>query len=74
MLVSQLILGGVVMAKKKTKPLYVKSVVKAIISKSKMRVSGDFWNALNDEIASHLEKAVKRAKANGRKTLRASDL
>ena len=62
------------MAKKKAKPMYVKSVVKAIISKSKMRVSGDFWNALNNEIAHHIEKAIKRAKANGRKTLRASDI
>ena len=54
--------------------LVVKSAVKAHVSKTKMRVSGDLWAALDKTIAWKLDKAVEWAKANGRKTLRAADL
>jgi len=39
-----------------------------------MRVSGDFFDALDKEVENLLKKAVKRAKANGRSTLRPADL
>ena len=52
----------------------VKSAVKSSVSKSKMRISGDFWKALDATIDDMLKSAVKRAKDNGRKTLRAADL
>ena len=54
--------------------LAVKSAVKAQLKKSKMRVSGDFWKALDERISWKLKRAVERAKENGRKTLRAADL
>jgi histone H3/H4 len=37
-------------------------------------VSGDFANALNDEVVSLIKKAAERAKANGRKTVSSKDL
>ena len=54
--------------------LVVKSAVKAHLAKSKMRVSGEFWGAIDAAVAAMLKEAVDRAKANGRKTLRAGDL
>ena len=60
------------MAKKKAKPLYVKSAVRKALGK--MRVSGDFWGALNERIEWKIKRAVQRAKANGRKTVRGHDL
>ena len=52
--------------------LVVKSAVRA--SLKGMRASGDFLEALDKHLADELEKAVARAKANGRKTLRPEDL
>lgn len=37
-------------------------------------VSGDFANALNDEVANIIRKAAQRAKANNRKTVSSRDL
>lgn len=37
-------------------------------------VSGDFANALNDEVAGLIRKAAQRAKANSRKTVSSKDL
>ncbi|MBS3157480.1 DUF1931 domain-containing protein [Candidatus Woesearchaeota archaeon] len=37
-------------------------------------VSGDFANALNDEVANLIRKAAQRAKANNRKTVSSRDL
>ena len=54
--------------------LTVKSAVRSQIKKARMRVAGDFWNALNDKIRSDIKRATKKAKANGRKTVRATDL
>ena len=54
--------------------LVVKSAVKSHVAKSKMRISGDFWKSLDMAVADVLKTAVERAKANGRKTLRAADL
>ena len=58
------------MAKKKA--LAVKSAVRALAGK--MRVSGDFFKALDETIEWNVKKASMRAKANGRKTLRGADL
>ncbi|MCD6371218.1 MAG: DUF1931 domain-containing protein [Candidatus Aenigmarchaeota archaeon] len=50
----------------------VKSAVRKLIKG--MRVSGDFFKALDKKIAELVKGATKRAKANGRKTLRGYDL
>ncbi len=54
--------------------LVVKSAVKAIVSKSKMRISGDFWKALDKKVEFEVKAAIDSAKANGRKTVRGADL
>jgi histone H3/H4 len=54
--------------------LTVKSAVKASLKKSKMRVSGDFWKALDEKVSWKVKRAAERAKANGRKTIRGYDL
>ncbi|MEM5814749.1 MAG: DUF1931 domain-containing protein [Candidatus Aenigmatarchaeota archaeon] len=55
------------------KALVVKSAVKAAAPKG-MRMSGDFIKALDDVVARKLDMAGKRAKANGRATMRPCDL
>ena len=52
--------------------LVVKSAVRH--SLKGMRASGDFFKALDKSVGDTLVKAVARAKANGRKTLRPADL
>lgn len=52
----------------------VQSKVKQLIKKAKMKCASDVVTGLNQVIAHHVDKAVNRAKANGRKTLRGSDL
>lgn len=52
--------------------LVVKSAVRTRLKG--MRASGDFFKALDKHIAEEIAKAVARAKANGRKTLRPEDL
>jgi histone H3/H4 len=37
-------------------------------------VSGDFANALNEEVGNLIKRAASRAKANGRKTVSSKDL
>lgn len=59
-------------AKKVKKALFVKSMVKKEVGK--LRISGEFFPALNGEMRKLLGDAVKRAKGNKRKTLRACDL
>ncbi len=54
--------------------LVVKSKVKEYIKKKDIRVSGDFFEALNKVVKWKLDKAIERATANGRKTLRGFDL
>lgn len=58
--------GGVKMA------LSVKSAVRK--SMKGMRAGGDFFKELDNKIAWKIKRAMERAKANGRKTLRAHDL
>jgi histone H3/H4 len=55
------------------KALVVKSGVKSLLA-GKMRVSGDFWKAMDNKVEWKVKRAVERAKANGRKTIRGYDL
>lgn len=52
----------------------VQSKVKELVKKSKMKCSSDVINAMNAIVSHHVAKGCERAKANGRKTLRAADL
>ncbi len=54
--------------------LVVGSKVRAVVKKSKMNMSGDFLKGLSKEVEAIVKKAVARAKANKRKTLRPTDL
>jgi histone H3/H4 len=58
------------MAEKKS--LVVKSAIKGLLKN--VRISSDFWAALSDRVAWKVKRAVERAKANGRKTVRGYDL
>lgn len=61
------------MAKKKMEPLVVGSKAKAILKKAGCNTAGDAFDGLNGYVHWLLEQAAKRAKANGRKTVRAHD-
>jgi len=52
--------------------LIVKSAVRGHLKG--MRASGNFFKALDKAVGDQLVKAIARAKANGRKTLRPEDL
>jgi len=52
--------------------LVVKSAVKKNLKG--MRVSGNFWKAMDERVQWKVKRAIERAKANGRKTLRPEDL
>ncbi|MEJ2295041.1 MAG: hypothetical protein P8Y23_09740 [Candidatus Lokiarchaeota archaeon] len=56
--------------------LFVKSKVREYIKSKGCNTSGDLidGNALNDAIVHVLDKAIARAKANGRKTVQEKDL
>jgi len=54
--------------------LLVGSKVKAYVKSKGLNSSGDVLDGLNCCVYECLDKAVARAKANGRKTLRASDV
>jgi histone H3/H4 len=60
------------MAKKEERALVVKSAVRELVGD--FRVSEDFWGALNKSVEELVKRAVERAKANGRKTVRGADL
>lgn len=52
--------------------LVVKSAVRDLLKG--VRVSEDFWKALDALVTAQVKKAMERAKANGRKTVRGADL
>jgi len=52
----------------------VKSEVKKAIAKGKCHSSSDVTDALNGIVMWYLDQACKRAKANGRKTVRGHDI
>jgi len=56
--------------------LFVKSKVREYIKSKECNTSGDVIDgpALNDAIIGILDKAIGRAKANGRKTVQEKDL
>jgi hypothetical protein len=65
------------MAKKKSggKVAYVvQSKVKDLVRNNKMKCSSDVVTGLNGLVSEAIKRGVDRAKANGRKTLRAADL
>ncbi len=63
------------MVKKVGKAMFViQSKVKDLIRKSKLKCSSDVMGQLNHIIEYHVGKGCERARANGRKTLRAADL
>lgn len=67
------------MAKKKGKKksaemLVVQSKAKDYVRDKGFRVSGEFMEALSDEVADMLDAAMDRADTNKRKTLYAGDL
>jgi len=53
--------------------LIVKNAIKDLV-KGKANISADFYDALDAEVKGLVQKALQRAKANGRKTLQARDL
>ncbi len=52
----------------------VKSVVGESAKRAGVRVSADFYDALDKSVQDLISKAVKRAKDNNRKTLMPQDL
>jgi histone H3/H4 len=60
-------------AKKVAEPLYVASKVKAVIKDFDCNTAGDALDGLQGWITWHVQQACARAKANGRKTVRAHD-
>ena len=60
--------------KKEREMLIVQSKVREIIRAKEKRASDDFIVALSDHVLHVIEKAVERATANGRSTLRDSDI
>jgi len=61
------------MAKGKQEPLVIASKAKAVLAKAGVRTSGDAFEGLNSYVYWLLEQAAKRAKENGRQTVRAHD-
>ena len=54
--------------------LIVQSKVRDLIREKEMRTSDEFITALSEHVRQAVEKAVSRAKENGRSTLRPADL
>jgi len=53
--------------------LIVKAKVRTLLKEADMRVSDDAWNELGHQVTRSVKSAIRRAKANGRKTVRGSD-
>ncbi|MBM4035546.1 MAG: hypothetical protein FJ291_27710 [Planctomycetes bacterium] len=64
------------MAKKaaKVEPLVVGSKVRALIKAKGAKMSGELLDALNGCVACCVEKAIERAQANKRTTVKPQDL
>lgn len=54
--------------------LVVKSKVRDYVKMKDMRIGGDVFDALSERVACDLDAAAKRAKENGRKTIKPYDL
>jgi histone H3/H4 len=57
----------------KQEPLVIASKAKGVLKKQHMNVAGDAFEGLNGLVKWYLEQAARRAKANGRKTVRKHD-
>lgn len=58
---------------KKMEPLIIASKAKGLLKAAGCNVAGDALDGLNGYVYWLVEQAAKRAKANGRKTVRAHD-
>ncbi|MEK7388176.1 MAG: hypothetical protein AAB036_00610 [Elusimicrobiota bacterium] len=58
---------------KKMEPLVIASKAKAVLKKAGCNTAGDALESLNGLVYWYLEQSAKRAKANGRKTVRGHD-
>ena len=54
--------------------LVVQSKIRELVKKKKMAIGADAIKALSKEVESLVAKAIERAKANGRKTIKARDV
>ncbi|MCO4745266.1 MAG: hypothetical protein KC912_10805 [Proteobacteria bacterium] len=54
--------------------LIVKSKVKKLFAEADMRISQEVWNELGHQVTRSVKVAIRRAKANGRKTVKAQDV
>lgn len=54
--------------------LVVGSKIKEAVKKGGCNTAGDLVEGLSKEVDAMLKKAIERAKANGRKTVRAADV
>ena len=61
-------------AKKERDLLIVQNKVREIIRAKEKRVSDEFITALSEHVRDTIERAVARATANGRSTLRDADI
>ncbi len=53
--------------------LVIKNKVKELSKSNEMRTSNDFIEALDKEVEKLVKSSIKRAKENGRQTLKARD-
>ncbi|MBT3222335.1 MAG: hypothetical protein HN348_24950 [Proteobacteria bacterium] len=53
--------------------LIVQAKVRVIIKEAEMRAGDEVWNELGHAVTQCLKAAMRRAKSNGRKTLKACD-
>ena len=51
----------------------VKSKVKVLLKEAEMKASAEIWEQIGHEITRSVKMAINRAKANKRKTVKASD-
>lgn len=59
--------------KKQQEPLVIASKAKSVLKDAGCNTAGDAFDGLNSYVYWLLDQAAKRAKANGRKTVRATD-
>ena len=52
----------------------MKSKIKDLVRENEAMMGGDFLEALDQKVKALVEEAIKRAKGNNRKTVRAIDL
>jgi histone H3/H4 len=54
--------------------LIVKSKVKTLIKEAGMNASAEIWTELGHVVTKKVKSAIRRAQANGRKTVKATDV